>query len=94
MSVVVEDVAPEASDAKRAVTELTWVTIELLGEDEQPIPGMRYRIELPDGAIAEGRLDGEGLARVRGIEQPGSCSITLPDLDQDATTLIRTREEP
>jgi type VI secretion system secreted protein VgrG len=61
----------------------SWVEIELVGEDESPIPGERYRVELPDGTVAEGTLDENGCARVDGID-PGNCNITFPNLDQDA----------
>lgn len=87
-----EQAAP--ASAKRAVTELTWITIELVGEDDKPIPGERYRIELPDGTVREGRLDGSGLARVRGIEEPGQCVVTFPDLDEEAWKSIGTTAEP
>jgi type VI secretion system secreted protein VgrG len=61
----------------------SWIEIELLGEDDSPIPGETYRITLPDGSVVEGTLDDKGLARVDGID-PGTCQITFPNLDQDA----------
>ena len=62
----------------------SWIEIMLVNEEKKPVPGQRYRITLPDGAtVAEGTLDGKGLARVDGID-PGSCKVTFPDLDQDA----------
>jgi len=60
-----------------------WVEIELVGEDGSPVAGERYRIELPDGSVAEGSLDGNGRARIDGID-PGTCTITFPNLDKDA----------
>jgi hypothetical protein len=73
--------APEPERKKPA--QLTWIEIVLVGEDDKPIPGERYRIELPDGSTREGRLDGRGLARVDGVD-PGTCEVTFPGLDQDA----------
>lgn len=84
--------APPA-EARDAVTELTWITIALVGEDDKPIPGERYRVELPDGSIREGRLDGEGLARFRDID-PGECVVTFPDLDEEAWVPIGKTAEP
>ncbi len=61
----------------------SWIEIEMVDEEDEPVPGMAYRITLPDGTVADGTLDGEGFARVEGIE-PGTCQITFPDLDKDA----------
>ena len=63
-----------------------WVEIEVVNEDGKPVPGVRYRITLPDGAtLAEGTTDEKGFARVDGID-PGSCKVTFPDLDKEAWT--------
>lgn len=62
----------------------SWIEIEMVDEEGQPVVGERYKITLPDGeTVAEGTLDSTGLARVDGIE-PGTCKITFPQLDQDA----------
>jgi type VI secretion system secreted protein VgrG len=61
----------------------SWIEIELVDEEDNPVPGERYRIETPDGKVAEGTLDQKGLARVDGID-PGTCKITFPRLDREA----------
>jgi len=62
----------------------SWIEIELVDEDKNPVPGERYSITLPDGeTVAEGTLDEKGFARVEGID-PGTCQITFPDLDKNA----------
>ena len=62
----------------------SWIEIELVDEEDNPVPGEKYRITLPDGkTLAEGRLDDKGFARVDGID-PGTCKITFPDLDKEA----------
>lgn len=63
--------------------EKTWIEIELIDAQKNPVAGEKYKITLPDGTIAEGTLDEKGLARVDGIEA-GLCQITFPDLDKDA----------
>lgn len=63
-----------------------WIEIELLGEDDLPIPSERFEIRLPDGQLVSGRLDRHGLARITGIETTGTCYISFPDLDRDAWT--------
>ena len=61
-----------------------WVEIELLDEEDNPVPGERYEIKLPDGSVKKGTLNEEGLARVDGIENPGECEITFPELDMES----------
>jgi hypothetical protein len=74
--------ARERKEPPAAATQ-TWVEIALIGEDGSPIPGERYRIELPDGSVREGTLGAEGLCRVDDIAA-GDCVVTFPDLDQEA----------
>jgi type VI secretion system secreted protein VgrG len=61
----------------------SWIEIELVDEEDNPVPGERYQITLPDGSVARGTLDENGFARIDGIE-PGTCQVTFPDFDQDA----------
>lgn len=73
---------PETKEEK--AEKRSWIEIELVDEEKQPVPGERYKITLPDGeTVAEGTLDDKGFARVDGME-PGSCKITFPELDKDA----------
>lgn len=60
-----------------------WIEVELIDEEDQPVPGEKYKIELPDGSVAEGTLDEKGLARIDGIDS-GTCKITFPELDKEA----------
>ena len=61
----------------------SWIEIKLVDEDDQPVQGERYRIELPDGTVRQGTLDSKGQAHIGGID-PGNCKITFPNLDKDA----------
>jgi hypothetical protein len=63
--------------------ETTWIEIQMIGEDDKPVPGLKYQVELPDGSIEEGTLDAEGMAGFEGLE-PGRCKISFPDLDREA----------
>ena len=78
-----KDGAAGKQDEKEDEEKKTWIEIELVGEDDKPIPGERYRITLPDGSVAEGTLDENGFARVEGFEK-GKCKVTFPDLDKNA----------
>ena len=73
--------APQNQEEKEK--KPSWIEIELVDEDDNPVPGEGYKITLPDGTtVASGTLDDKGFARVDGIE-PGSCQITFPKLDKD-----------
>jgi hypothetical protein len=61
-----------------------WIEIELVDMAGAPVPSERYEISTPDGAKVSGRLGSDGRARVDGIEKPGECEISFPDLDRDA----------
>ena len=65
----------------------TWIAIQLVGEDDKPVPGVSYRVLLADGSAREGVLDSDGSARIDGIA-PGTCMVTFPGLDQDAWDAI------
>jgi len=67
----------------KAQEKTSWIEIELVGEDDEPIPGEKYRITLPDDTVADGTLDEKGIARVDGFEK-GTCKVCFPDLDKEA----------
>jgi len=71
---------PNNSDGNQTKS---WVEIELLDQEGQPVGSEPYRIELPDGSVSEGSTDDLGRARVDGID-PGNCKITFPSLDQSS----------
>jgi hypothetical protein len=71
-----------ARNPARDVTH--WVEIELVGEDDKPIPWEQYVVVLPDGREVPGYLDEAGFARLEGLTVSGSCRIHFPNLDQEA----------
>jgi hypothetical protein len=68
----------------QATEPVHWIEIELLGEDDSPIPEEEYEVTLTDGHLIRGFLDESGWARIDGIENPGECQISFPRLDRDA----------
>jgi hypothetical protein len=67
----------------------TWIEVQLIGEDDKPIPYQKYLVTLPGGATRSGTLDEEGKARIEGIPA-GTCKVSFPDLDKDAWTPVET----
>jgi len=68
---------PSDEDDKK---KTSFIEIRLVDEEDNPIPGEKYKITLPDGKEKEGTLDANGKAKVTGID-PGTCKITFPRLD-------------
>lgn len=64
--------------------EKTWIEILLVDDSNppKPVPYRRYEIELPDGSVLRGTLDGGGMARITDID-PGNCKVTFPDFDEN-----------
>ena len=83
---------PEATESVTPLaTPKTWIAIQLLGEDDLPIPGARYWIKLPDESVREGRLDGKGYAYFGDLD-PGQCEIRWSDLDDGAVTPMSAQQ--
>jgi uncharacterized protein (DUF2345 family) len=71
---------PQTKEEKQQ--KKSWIEIQLEDEEGNPIPGKPYRIKLSDNSVIEGTLDGDGYARVDGID-PGDCEVTFPDDDEE-----------
>jgi hypothetical protein len=70
--------------------QANWIEIEMVGEDDEPIPGQAYRITLPDGeTVAEGTLDENGFDRLNDIDE-GTCKVCFPELDKDAWEFVES----
>jgi hypothetical protein len=80
---VFEEVKNQTEDEKEEENKTSWIEIELVGEDDKPIPGEKYKIILPDDSVADGTLDEKGAARVEGFKK-GTCKVSFPKLDKEA----------
>lgn len=60
----------------------SWIEIELVDLNDNPVPSEPYEVELPDGRMARGSLDHRGFARIEGIPA-GTCKISFPNLDKN-----------
>lgn len=73
---------PAVAQAPRE-PELTWIEVELVGEDDKPVAGERYRLTLSTGRVLEGSLNAQGRVRIERMV-PGTCDLTFPRLDREA----------
>jgi len=64
-------------------TKKGWVEIVLVDDEGRPAAGELYRVRLPDGSVAEGRLGFSGILRLDGFD-PGECEVSFPDLHLDS----------
>ncbi len=63
---------------------LEWIDIQMVGDDDAPVPNLRFQVFRPDGTLlGEGRLDDDGCGGFERIED-GDYEVCFPDLDQDA----------
>ncbi|MBM3763950.1 MAG: type VI secretion system tip protein VgrG [Acidobacteria bacterium] len=60
-------------------TKTNWIGIRLKDRYGKPVPGQDYRIELPNGEVYTGTLDGKGEAKVEHID-PGNCKVSFPGI--------------
>jgi hypothetical protein len=58
----------------------TWIEIRLVNADDNPVPGEKYSINLPDSSLMEGVLDHEGKVRFDSIVA-GQATVTFPEID-------------
>lgn len=80
-------VTPKPVPARRPVVEVTtWVELLVVNEQGEPMPGVAYRITLPDGIQRTGTVDRFGLVRLTGVD-PGQCVFELPDVDGRAWSM-------
>jgi hypothetical protein len=74
---------PTEEEVEEKEEQLSWIEIELVDEEDEPVPGKKYKITLPDDSVAEGTLDDKGFARVKGFEK-GTCKVSFLELDKEA----------
>jgi type VI secretion system secreted protein VgrG len=79
--------------ALQSETELTWIEVALVDENEKPVAGEPYRIIFPDGTPRDGNLDEEGRVLLRGIPR-GIYKVSFPRRDEAAWEEIDTDSLP
>ncbi len=56
--------------------EDTWIEVLVVDEQDEPVAGIEYEIELSDGRVRRGRTSELGILRYDGMP-PGSCKVKL-----------------
>jgi hypothetical protein len=56
------------------------VTVLITDDEGHPLRSVRYRAELPDGTVREGRTNSKGGASIQ-TTQEGDVKITIPELN-------------
>lgn len=72
------------SETTSTSESIHFIELELVDQDDKPVGGEAYSVKLPDGRTRTGRLDSNGRATVTGIEDPGSCQVSFPNIDVSA----------
>ncbi len=67
-----EEAAPLLSELY--VVERTWIGWEVLDAHGQPMAGVAYELDTPDGEVRTGKTDAQGRVRESGIAK-GTCAI-------------------
>jgi hypothetical protein len=58
----------------------TWIEIELIDSEGNPVPNEPCRLTLPDDSVWEGTTNAEGVVRVDFIDH-GQCEVCFPNID-------------
>ncbi|REL27693.1 hypothetical protein DXX93_14760 [Thalassotalea euphylliae] len=75
--------ANQTENSEQEEAPSACLEIELVDEQDQPLAGEKYQVELPDGTMAKGTLDNKGYVKIAGFE-PGNCQVSFPDIDSKA----------
>jgi hypothetical protein len=60
----------------------SFIAVNLRDQDDEPVIGRRWIIDLPDGSRHEGETDAEGWARVQGFRKDGMAKVVFPGFDE------------
>jgi hypothetical protein len=72
--------AETPSQIQKELAPEHWIELELVYDDGTPYDG-RCVLELPGGRTVDGAPDEDGLVRVDGLRDAGTCKVSFPDLD-------------
>lgn len=77
-----EHVTEEIDPSEFSSEELEWIEIQLVDQDDKPVPNVAYRIELTDKRVRTGVTNMNGVIRYDRIPG-GTCKFSFTKLDKD-----------
>jgi hypothetical protein len=80
LDMAIGDLPSAPPTALQPCQQTHWIEIVLVDQENQPAPGVAYKIVGPDGSLHTGSLDQNGFARVDGLPA-GTCQVSFPDLE-------------
>lgn len=78
-----EAAPPKPSKPPEKKVEKSWIKIELLDAQGNPVPNQPYKVTLPNGKVVTGKLNQNGSARLEDVD-PGKCKVVFQELDKIA----------
>lgn len=75
----------KAKEDTEKEVETSWIGIKLVDENNNPVVGEQYEVELPDGSVSKGSVGNDGTAKIEGFE-PGMCKVKFPNLEDDSVS--------
>jgi hypothetical protein len=67
---------PGPRQIARIVPEKTFLDVQILDTDDEPLAGRRFKLQLPDGRTETGRLGSDGRLRKTNID-PGTAYLSI-----------------
>ncbi len=64
------------------ITMRPWIELEMVNSLGEPQADQEYRVEFPDGSVAEGFLNSQGKVLLE-TTQAGTCIVRFPGLNQE-----------
>lgn len=83
------DIVALSADDLEAAAAPTFLEIQLIDRDDNPVPRRPFRVRLPNGELRSGVLDDLGFARIDDIELAGACAVWCPFVDVDEQPVSR-----
>lgn len=76
------------SQTTPSISSDTWIEVQVLNQREEPVPSLRYEVELSDNTFRSALTDGQGCLHYSGIP-PGTCLVRLEPANRVRKHIVR-----